>query len=252
MKFKLAVGASFGAVFIASLVTHIPASWLWQYAPKIQGLALEGISGTPWQGSATNVRWQNQPFGQLQWDMQLGRLLKGELAFNVRFGKGSEWQLKGQGLVGYSLSGPFAEKLLLSMPAAQAVSQAPLPVPVSIDGNLELTVRNYHYAAPYCKTLNATLAWVQGAAETPMGTIKPGPVFADLSCEKGAIVAKVKQTSTDVSSDWHANLATNRHYKLNGWFKPGATFPDKLAAQLKWLGDPNTKGQYKVNYSGQL
>ena len=92
MKFKLAIGVSFGAVFIASLVTHLPASWLWQSAPKIQGLAIEGISGTPWQGSAANVRWQNQPFGRLQWDMQLGRLLQGELAFNVRFGKGSEWQ----------------------------------------------------------------------------------------------------------------------------------------------------------------
>ena len=132
MKFKLAVGASFGAVFIASLVVHIPASWLWQHAPKIKGLALEGITGTPWQGGAANVRWQNQPFGRLQWDMRLGRLLHGELAFDVRFGKGSEWQLQGQGLVGYSSSGPFAEKLLLSMPAYQAVSQAQLAVPIKV------------------------------------------------------------------------------------------------------------------------
>ncbi len=122
---------------------------------------------------AANVRWQNQPFGRLHWDMRFGRLLHGELAFDVRFGQGSEWQLQGQGLVGYSSADPFAEKLLLSMPAAQAVSQAQLPVPITVKGNLELTVRDYHYAAPYCKTLDATLAWVQGAAETPMGTIKP-------------------------------------------------------------------------------
>ncbi|PSU88340.1 type II secretion system protein N [Photobacterium kishitanii] len=252
MKFKLAVGASFGAVFIASLVAHIPASWVWQHAPKINGLALEGITGTPWQGTAVNVRWQNQTFGRLHWDMRLGRLLHGELAFDVRFGQGSEWQLQGQGLVGYSSAGPFAEKLLLSMPAAQAVSQAQLPVPITVKGNLELTVRDYHYAAPYCKTLDATLAWVQGAAETPMGTIKPGPVFADLNCANGAVVAKIKQASDDVSSDWQANLATNQQYKLQGWFKPGAQFPAELAKQLKWLGEPNTKGQYKLNYSGRL
>lgn len=252
MKFKLAVGASFGAVFIASLVAHIPANWAWQHAPSIKGLALEGITGTPWQGSAINVRWQNQPFGNLHWDMRLGRLLKGELAFNVRFGKGSEWQLQGQGLVGYNSAGPFAEKLLLSMPATQAVSQAQLPVPVTITGNVELTVRSYQYAVPYCKTLDATLAWVQGAAETPMGTIKPGPVFADLRCDNGAIVAKINQTSADVSSDWQAHLATNQQYKLDGWFKPGAQFPAELAKQLKWLGEPNTKGQYKLNYSGRL
>ncbi|WP_412779323.1 type II secretion system protein N [Photobacterium aquimaris] len=195
MKFKLAVGASFGAVFIASLVAHVPASWLWQHAPKINGLALEGITGTPWQGSAANVRWQNQPFGHLQWNMRIGRLLQGELAFDVRFGKGSEFQLQGQGLVGYNSDGPFAEKLLLSMPAVQAIAQAQLPVPLTVTGNLELTVRNYHYAAPYCKTLDATLAWVQGSAATPMGTINPGPVFADLSCAKGAVVAKINQTS---------------------------------------------------------
>lgn len=252
MKFKLAVGASFGVVFIASLVAHVPASWLWQHAPKINGLSLEGITGTPWQGSAGNVRWQNKPFGHLQWNMRMSRLLQGELAFDVRFGKGSEFHLQGQGLVGYNSDGPFAEKLLLSMPADQAIAQAQLPVPLTVKGNLELTVRNYHYAAPYCKTLDATLAWVQGSAEIPMGTITPGPVFADLSCAKGAVVAKINQTSADVSSDWQANLATNRQYKFHGWFKPGAQFPAGLAKQLKWLGDPNTKGQYKLNYSGRL
>ncbi len=66
------------------------------------------------------------------------------------------------------------------------------------------------------------------------------------------MVAKIKQASDDVSSDWQANLATNQQYKLQGWFKPGAQFPAELAKQLKWLGEPNTKGQYKLNYSGRL
>ena len=179
MKFKLAIGATFGVVFIASTIDHLPANWAWQQAPKVQGLSLSGIQGTLWQGSANTVVWQNQNLGQIQWDMKLGSLFKGKLAFDVRFGRGSDMQLQGSGIVVYSTSGPFAEKLLVSVPAANAMLYAKLPVPLTFTGNIELTVRDYVYAAPYCKTLNATLAWAQGNASTPMGNINPGPVFAD-------------------------------------------------------------------------
>lgn len=252
MKFKLAIGATFGVVFIASAIAHLPANWAWQQVPKVQGLSLSGIQGTLWQGSAKTVMWQNQSLGQIQWDMKLGSLFTGKLAFDVRFGRGSDMQLQGSGIVGYSTSGPFAEKLLVSVPAANAMQYAKLPVPLTLTGNIELTVRDYVYAAPYCKTLNATLAWAQGNASTPMGNINPGPVFADLSCQEGTILAKASQSSDDVSSDWKANLAKNNGYSLSGWFKPGTTFPEQLSQQLKWLGDPDSKGQYKINYSGRL
>lgn len=129
MKYKLLLGASFGAVLVGSLVAHIPASWVWQQAPAIQGLDISGIRGTPWQGTAAQIRWQGKNFGRVQWDMQIFSLLTGKLKMDVRFGQGSEMNLQGRGLVGYASSGPFAENLLVSMPASEVIKYSPTALP---------------------------------------------------------------------------------------------------------------------------
>ncbi|MGF1725847.1 type II secretion system protein N [Photobacterium nomapromontoriensis] len=252
MKYKLLLGTSFGVVLAGSLVAHIPASWLWQHAPAVRGLEVSGIHGTPWQGAASQVRWQGKNFGRLQWDMNLWSLFTGKIQLDVRFGKGGDMGLSGRGGIGYRSSGPFAENLLLSMPAKEALRFAPMALPITVAGNLELTLRSYQFAQPYCEQLDGALAWTAGQVSSPLGGLKPGPVIADLSCDQGKVLATVDQSSADVSSEWQATLAPGNSYTLAGWFKPGAEFPAQLAQQLKWLGSPDPKGQYKINYSGRL
>lgn len=252
MKYKIGLGVSFGAVLVASLVAHIPANWVWQQVPPVRGLKVSGMSGTPWLGSASRVEWQGQNYGRLQWDMRIGSLLTGKAAFDVRFGQGSDMSLNGRGLVGYGSAGPFAEKLLVSMPAQQVMKYARVAVPATVAGNLELTLRDYQYQSPYCSVLDGSLVWSAGSVSSPLGELKPGPVIADLKCDQGKVVAAVNQDSKAVSSEWQAELAKNQSYSLNGWFKPGAEFPPQLGKQLKWLGNPDPKGRYKINYSGRL
>ncbi|MGF1759067.1 type II secretion system protein N [Photobacterium sagamiensis] len=252
MKFKLALGTTFGAVLIGSLIAHVPASWLWQQMPPVKGLMVAGISGTPWQGVASQVRWQEQNLGRVQWDMSLAALLTGKASFAVRFGKGSDLAFDGRGTVGYGTSGAFAENLLVSVPAQNILKYARAPIPATVTGNLELTVRDYQYQAPYCSALDGSLAWTSANIRSPLGEINPGPVIADLGCEQGQLTAQASQSSADISSDWQASLAVNQSYSLNGWFKPGAEFPPQLGQQLKWLGNPDSKGRYKIAYSGRL
>ena len=77
MKYKLGLGVTFGAVLMTSLVAHVPASWVWQQVPPVRGLNISGLSGTPWQGMATQVQWQGKNYGRLQWDMAPLSLLSG-------------------------------------------------------------------------------------------------------------------------------------------------------------------------------
>ncbi|UXI01176.1 type II secretion system protein N [Photobacterium sp. TY1-4] len=252
MKFKLLVSVSFLVVLVASLVAHVPISWVWQHVPPVRGLALSGLSGTPWQGSADQLAWQGQNLGRVQWQMDLAALFSAQAAFDVRFGQGSDMNLVGRGRVGYRAQGPFAENLLVSLPAQQVMAQAKVPVPITLAGNLELTVRDYQFQAPFCAELNGTLAWTSGAVSTPMGGLNPGSAIADLTCAQGKVVAVANQSSPDVSSEWQAELTPNRQYALNGWFKPGAAFPAQLGQQLKWLGNPDSQGRYPINYRGRL
>lgn len=63
-----------------------------------------------------------------QLDLHLSALLLGQLEADIRFGRGSSTQLRGKGVVGVGLSGPYADDFLLSLPAAQAITWLPLPV----------------------------------------------------------------------------------------------------------------------------
>lgn len=252
MKYKLLLGTSFGVVLVGSVIAHVPASWLWLQAPMIHGLNVSGIQGTPWEGRATQVRWQQYQLGQVQWRFNPSALLTGKVAFTVRFGQGSEMRVDGRGVIGYGMSGAFANNFLVSIPATEVIKYARVPAPIKVDGLLELTVRDYLHAQPFCSTLDASLAWSTANISSPLGGINPGAVIADLSCNDGSVLATTNQSSADVSSDWQASLAPNYSYKLSGWFKPGAEFPSQLGQQLKWLGDPDGKGRYNLNFNGRL
>ncbi|TOM91066.1 general secretion pathway protein GspN, partial [Vibrio parahaemolyticus] len=120
---------------------------------------------------------------------------------------------RGRGLVGYSLSdGPYAENLVASIPASKAVEQARLPVPVSVDGQLELNIRHATYAAPWCKTGEGTLVWSASGIQSPVGSLELGPVIADLKCQDSVLTASGEQTSKQVSSAFSAELMPNQRY----------------------------------------
>ena len=122
----------FIAFFSTSLIAGLPISWVLQQVPSVRGLDIQGAQGTVWQGRASSVRWQRQNLGEVNWDFRLSSLFTGKAEFAVRFGRGSDMDVRGRGLVGYSLTGgPYAENLVASIPAAKVVEQARLPVPAT-------------------------------------------------------------------------------------------------------------------------
>ncbi|WP_120510048.1 type II secretion system protein N [Photobacterium salinisoli] len=252
MRYKIFLGLSFALALIVSLLVHLPASWVWQYVPKMPGLSVTGISGTPWQGTASQVRWQQWNLGQVYWELSPWKLLTANAEFAVRLGQGSDLGLRGRGLVGADLGGLYAQNLLLSLPAQQVVQYARLPVPLNLGGNLELTVRDYRFAVPYCQLLEGGLVWSGASIGTPLGDVDPGQVLAELNCNDGQLAANANQASAQVSSEWQAGLTTDQRYNLNGWFKPGAELPSGLQEQLKWLGNPDANGRYPIRYTGRL
>ena len=243
----------FVAFFSFSLVAGLPVSWVLQQVPQVRGLDIQNAQGTVWQGKASSVYWQRQYLGEVNWDFQLSGLFTGKAEFAVRFGRGSDMAVRGRGLVGYSLgSGPYAENVVASIPAAKVVEQTRLPVPVSVDGQLELNIRHATYAAPWCKTGEGTLVWSASGIQSPLGSLELGPVIADLSCKDSVLSTSGEQKSKQVSAAFSAELMPNQRYSTKAWFKPGAEFPSSMSEQLKWLGNPNAQGQYEFNYQGRF
>jgi general secretion pathway protein N len=240
-------------VFVTSALVHLPAQLVLNYAPLPAPLAISGVEGTLWKGSAANVRWQRNNLGAVQWQLQVSKLLSGNAEAQVRFGRGSDMQITGRGLVGYGVSGPYVENLIASLPVEQVMEFAPpIPVPLELSGQVELSVKRLVYAAPYCQTGEGSVVWNTNEIGTPLETLEVGPVVANFTCEESAITLKGDQRSKQVESEAQLVLQPNRSYQSNAWFKPGAEFPSAFSEQLGWLPKPDRDGKYQFTYSGRF
>lgn len=239
-------------VFIVSLVAHMPAALVVKYLPLPPQLKISGVSGTIWQGSSSNVTWQRNSLGEVDWDVDVLPLLWANVESQVRFGRGSELGLRGKGLVGYTFGGPYAKNLIVSMPAEKLMSLANTNLPVTLGGQMELSVRHIDFADPQPESKVGTLVWNESFLGSPIGNLKLGPVIADLQYENNQWSLVGKQNNAQLTSEFSGQLNNRSGYSVKGWLKPGADFPTDLVNQLQWLGKPDNQGRFHFNHSGRI
>lgn len=246
---------------LVSIVVHMPAQFVLQFAPLPRALEVQGVQGSIWQGSAKQVRWQDTSYGQVNWHLHASSLLLGLAQADIRFGQGSEMGLRGRGLVGIGFSGAFAKKTITSIPAQYVVDQFALPLPLDLEGQVEvsieqLSVSELSQSTPYCKQGTGTLVWSGNKASTPIAELDLGPVVVNFSCQDNQMTFKGEQGSEQVSAEMDATIEVNSNgkmsYQAKGWFKPESDFPANLSSQLKWLGNPDDQGRYPQSLNGTL
>ncbi len=213
---------------------------------------MENPGGTIWQGELQNLQWQGENFGYVSWSFKPMRLLQAKADFEVRFGRGSDIKLMGQGHIGAGIAGLYAENVVASLPAEQVLQRIEIPVPVTVEGNIELSVNEWVYTQPWCQTAKGTLVWSGSKIVSPLGGLEPGTIVSNWICKDSLLTAQGDHNSAQIAAGLNAELQNNGHYKVDSWFKPNAEFPDTMKAQLQWLGDPNQNGEYPFSYSGKV
>ncbi|MGB5804546.1 MAG: type II secretion system protein N [Vibrio anguillarum] len=252
MKKKLLYSGFLVMVFLISVVAHIPASLVMNQLSSSEVMRVTGVDGTVWSGSAQQLFWQGQNVGDLSWDIQVSQLLMAKFEVAVRFGRGSDMGVRGKGNLGLGFAGPYADKVVVSVAANKLATLFPLPVPVTFQGQVELSLNHYRYDSPWCESAEGSLAWTHGRVDSPLGELSLGPVVADLQCQSNQMTLNGQQNSDQMSSEFALQLQPDMSYSAKAWFKPEAQFPPEMAEQLQWIGAPDNQGKYQFNYQGQL
>ncbi|WP_394213046.1 type II secretion system protein N [Enterovibrio calviensis] len=248
MKRTILMSVLFLLVLLTSVVVHVPASLVFRYVPPVDGLDIDGVTGTVWNGKAANFRWQGQPLGAINWQFNALKLLMGNADLAVRLYGVPGFSARGN--VGYGLGGAYASDLLFSMPAHFVQSFIPYPLPVSLTGQFDLTLRDYQLQQPFCDVLDGTLAWSQGNVMSPMGAVDPGLVMANLSCDAGSVLVNGDSDSEAIQTEFSLSLSPDQQYSVSGWFIPGDGLPAGMKSQLGWLGAPDSEGRYRLSFNG--
>ncbi|WP_102505920.1 type II secretion system protein N [Salinivibrio kushneri] len=248
MAKKVLIGVGCLLVFIVSAIVHAPATLL-RLAPLPAELQLSGIHGTVWQGQIRQVRWQDQAVGPVQWDLHWHRLLTRatlETAIKVKGPQG----LSGKGVVGFNGTELTLSQTLLSAPAHLLTRSVALPPSVSIDGRLDVIVREAVLAESGCQQLAGQIQWQQAGLTLPSGRLNDIPLRASLACDGQGVAARGQGDSPSLSNKFSLSITPSGRYSVSGWLKPGPAYPEPMKAPLSWLGAPDNQGRYRFSFRG--
>ncbi len=230
---------------LVTLVATFPARVAYRMADA-PGIAVSGIDGTVWNGTAREASVNGSYVRDLEWKFLPARLLSGKLAYRVSADPANGFL---DGEVGAGAGGAIALKDLQgSLPASMFEPALQIPgmrgtvnidfsqldlkdgIPVVADG----TVRIADLVVPIVSR----------------GSI--GGYKAEFSTQDSGIVASVEDTDGVVDLAASLQIRPDRSYAFTGLVIAKPSAPDSLRQQLRFLGPANARGQHELRLEGQL
>ncbi|WP_411993920.1 type II secretion system protein N [Agarivorans sp. DSG3-1] len=249
MKKYIGVALLLVAVYLVSLVATTPLSVALNYLPIPKQLKLNHPSGSVWQGELLSVDTPNLTLHDVSWSFKPASLLLGRLAVDIKLGKGQ--QLQGQGQAGLNFSGWFLKDWQLEAPASWVVEQVPMPLPISVEGDIQLALAGASQGSPWCEQLQGQLMWLGPLVGTPLGELDLDNAKADLSCNEGQPSIALKHSDKQLELELLASVG-QPNWLAEGKIKAGADMPSSLSNNLKYIGRPDPQGFYRFKQQGRL
>jgi general secretion pathway protein N len=241
-KGYVAVGV---VTLFVGLVIMFPArvAYNW-FAPP--GIALSGIDGTIWHGSAAAGMAGGLYLTNVDWKMQPGKLLRGRVGYGVEADASSGF-MKTDIALG---SGGRASLSNLSASLSLASLQEFVRMP-GLSGALSLRFErlDLENGLPVAAAGTAEIANLRAPLihREPIGGFR-----AEFFTQDSGVVASVEDTQASIDMAGSLTISSDRTYQFIGKVAPKDDTPDRLREQMKFLGSPNDRGQFDMRLEGQL
>ena len=242
--------------FLVQLIVTIPAGVIVkQVNAAVPNVHIVGASGSIWNGSAHNVivkaGGQNQEFGKTSWELHGLPLMLGSFAMDIS-AKNDKQSI--EGLIKVGMGGSVtAENLNISLPAKMAQQFSPLPL--DLEGQFELMLKEVAFANQQVSALKGSLTWQNAAAGMGIAPIKLGNYLAELSLgAKGEYIADLSDLGgSELGISGRVSFEpTQRQYNVDARLKMKPSINPQLKGMLMGLGKPNPQGEIEVKQSGKV
>lgn len=238
--------------FIVFSVIKLPAAVALNLAKPYLPKQLETgqVFGTLWQGQLMQLRFQGEQLNNIRWDISGWSLLSGKVNANLRIGDPRERnEISGYADINYSYTSEQLKitNALLRSTVERAMQRVDLPLPVTAKGRVILELDEYTSGKPYCQALQGEIASpnidVQGLA----GWFNIGELSGQLSCKSGDVAILIEPNNR-LGLEADATLKANFDFKVAGYVKPELTLPKEVHDAVKFLGRPDNRGRYPLNF----
>lgn len=248
-RLRLAVLAVLALLLLAAaLLWMLPAEVALRLAgDRLQPLALEGVSGSAWNGRALEARWLGQPLGPLRWRLSPLPLLGGALVADLRLegGRGAEGQahLRTEG------DHAHLSEVQLSLPAHLLEPALDVPA-LSLRGHVHLEIEHAHLLGGVPQSLAGEAVWkdaaVAGAAAAELGDL----VLRFAPAAAGGVAGTLQDLGGPLAAegDFHVSPAG---YRVRARLAARDGNPQVREA-LAWVGQPQADGSALLLIEGRF
>lgn len=250
MKKKFAIGVVFLMTYLGFLVATLPATILFNQISLPKNISLSGISGSVWQAKIVQVVVDEVVINQISTELSFWSLFTLSPSLPVTFGDSFLAGPEGELNITFSQEKIEVDNLRLFIKANEITQQLTLPLPVTAQGDVELTLD--HVAIDIadnnkCIAANGLVTWSKAGVIALDESIKLGGFDAKISCEDGAL-ALLLSPENDLGLTLNAYVRQSGRVSGNGFLKPGAKFPQALNSALPFLGRKDSQGRYRLSF----
>lgn len=230
-------------VLVIALTVTFPAriAYRWASSPFI---AMSGIQGTIWNGSAREFSTHGVYLRDLEWRMRPLQLFTGKAVYDV---------------AGSPISGFFESRVSISLGGKVALRDLNASVPLSmferaanvngLRGNASLRFERLELVNGRASTMNGTVE-VAGLVVPMVAPSSLGGYRAEFFTQNNGIVASVEDTDGVVDLAGSLQLNPDKSYAFLGQVGPKPTTPEALRNQLRYLGSANERGLHELRLEG--
>ena len=251
MKKWFAFTAIFLSSYIAFLLANTPLALVINNITYPKNIALHGVSGSIWQGEIARVTINNNDIEKVKTAVSFWSLLSLSPSIDVTFGDAMLAGPEGKFKLIVSSEQFTLTEVELFISASDIAKQLPLPIPLSAQGNVELSLSELVIVTANklsCLKAQGDVTWSGAGVVALEQNIKLGKFAAEISCDEGNLLAKVSpKNNLGLSFDGVLALAAQK-ISGKGYLKPGAKFPSQLRSALSFLGRPDNQGRYQLRF----
>jgi len=235
--------AAGSAAFVLALIARFPASWAAWMLPR--DVACRELGGTLWSGTCSDLTVTQASLGDLQWSLEPLRLFLGELSLQVSL---TRPQGRARGGIEIGLSGAITGRNLQARFRLDhaLIAQLPPSTRAVVDANLtSLRWQNGNIEAIRGEIAVTGLTTAQGESLGAYRIAFPGG-------GTGEPTGRLSDLGGPFSVEGTVRVTPGPGYVVSGLIAARTGAPPDLAAQLRYLGTPDSEGRREFSVAGTL
>lgn len=240
--------------YLLFVLINVPVSvavnYLLNGTDAAQTIKLSQLRGTVWQGEAQEAVISRVNLGKISWGLNSFGLLAGNVDLDVRI-LGENTQ--GNGNVAIGFGGKLALQDVDARLAAEQLNGLFNGMPVSIRGNVLGKINDLEIKKGEVFRAKGRVVWQQAALQTPYA-VELGDVLIEMEPQnKNTRFTITDQNETgQLKVNLKLEVQNSGKYRWEGTLSPRNSDQTKLGEFLRFLGRPDSAGNYWISRSGQL